>query len=81
MFKPMAQTVTFAIIGAFILSLTYVPMMSALFLSRKTLQKVTISDRIIGFFQRLYDPALRFAPGGQKALLSLLLLASSLFAC
>lgn len=61
MFKPMAQTVTFAIIGAFILSLTYVPMMSALFLSRKTMQKVTVSERIIGFFQRLYDPALRFA--------------------
>jgi cobalt-zinc-cadmium resistance protein CzcA len=61
MFKPMAQTVAFAITGAFILSLTYVPMMSALFLSKKTLQKVTISERIIGFFQRIYDPALRFA--------------------
>lgn len=61
MFRPMAQTVTFAIIGAFILSLTYVPMMSALFLSRKTTQKVTISERIMVFFQRLYDPALRFA--------------------
>lgn len=31
MFKPMAQTVSFAIMGAFILSLTYIPMMSALF--------------------------------------------------
>ena len=29
MFKPMAQTVAFAILGAFLLSLTYVPMMSA----------------------------------------------------
>jgi cobalt-zinc-cadmium resistance protein CzcA len=36
MFKPMAQTVSFAILGAFILSLTYVPMMAALFLSKKT---------------------------------------------
>jgi cobalt-zinc-cadmium resistance protein CzcA len=35
MFKPMAQTVSFAIIGAFLLSLTYVPMMSALVLSKK----------------------------------------------
>ena len=60
MFRPMAQTVSFAIIGAFILSLTYVPMMSALFLSKKLVHKVTISDRIIGFFQRCYDPALRF---------------------
>ena len=36
MFKPMAQTVAFALLGAFILSLTYIPMMSALFLSKKT---------------------------------------------
>lgn len=34
MFKPMAQTVMLAIAGALILSLTYVPMMSALFLNR-----------------------------------------------
>lgn len=35
MFKPMAQTVAFALLGAFLLSLTYIPMMSALFLSKK----------------------------------------------
>jgi Putative silver efflux pump len=35
MFKPMAQTVIFALLGAFILSLTYIPMMSTLFLSKK----------------------------------------------
>ena len=29
MFKPMAQTVAFALLGAFLLSLTYIPMMSA----------------------------------------------------
>jgi heavy metal efflux system protein len=59
MFKPMAQTVAFAILGAFILSLTYVPMMSALFLSKKTGHENTISDKIIGFFQRFYTPILR----------------------
>ena len=37
MFRPMAQTVVFAILGAFVLSLTYVPMMSALCLSKKKL--------------------------------------------
>ena len=36
MFIPMAQTVGFAIFGAFLLSFTYVPMMSALFLDRKS---------------------------------------------
>ncbi len=35
MFRPMAQTVMLAIAGALILSLTYVPMMAALFLSKR----------------------------------------------
>lgn len=61
MFKPMAQTVSFAILGAFILSLTYVPMMSALFLSKKTGHTKNISDRIINFFYRIYRPLLNGA--------------------
>lgn len=61
MFRPMAQTVSFAILGAFILSLTYVPMMSALFLSKKNEYKPGISDRIVGFFRRIYLPALDFS--------------------
>lgn len=61
MFRPMAQTVSFAILGAFILSLTYVPMMSALFLNKKISDKKNISDRIIGLFQRGYNPLIRFA--------------------
>jgi cobalt-zinc-cadmium resistance protein CzcA len=56
MFRPMAQTVFFAILGAFLLSLTYVPMASALFLSRKTEQKRNISDRIIRKMQEIYRP-------------------------
>ncbi|OQP60200.1 acriflavine resistance protein B [Niastella vici] len=59
MFRPMAQTVAFAILGAFIFSLTYVPMMSALFLSKKTTHKKNISDRIMSFIHRLYEPALK----------------------
>lgn len=58
MFKPMAQTVSFAILGAFLLSLTYVPMVSALFLSKKITYKRTVSDRIMDFFHRLYLPSL-----------------------
>lgn len=59
MFKPMAQTVAFAILGAFILSLTYVPMMSALFLSKSTVHKKSFSDRIMNALHRVYQPALR----------------------
>lgn len=58
MFRPMAQTVSFAIVGAFILSLTYIPMMSALFLSRTISHKRTISDRMMDFFQKGYAPLL-----------------------
>ena len=61
MFKPMAQTVGFAILGALILSLTYVPMMCALFLSKEITHKETYSDRLIAFFRRIYTPALDFA--------------------
>ena len=61
MFRPMAQTVMLAISGALILSLTYVPMMSALFLNKKIVDKKTIADRIIAFFQSLYTPILNWA--------------------
>ncbi|MBI4930534.1 MAG: CusA/CzcA family heavy metal efflux RND transporter [Bacteroidetes bacterium] len=58
MFKPMAQTVVFALLGAFILSLTYVPMMSALFLSKKIAHKKTFSDRIMNRLDRIYQHTL-----------------------
>lgn len=78
MFRPMAQTVGFAIIGALILSLTYIPMMSALFLSKKISIKKNIADRMMDFFQRLYAPLIRWAikmkyavVGGALALLAI----------
>jgi len=55
MFKPMAQTVAFALIGAFILSLTYVPMMSAILLSKKVKSKPTVSDKLLGSLERFYQ--------------------------
>ncbi len=61
MFRPMAQTVGFAILGALILSLTYIPMMSALFLSKQSTCKKNISDRLMDFFQRIYAPLIRWA--------------------
>ncbi|WP_241558623.1 CusA/CzcA family heavy metal efflux RND transporter [Paracnuella aquatica] len=61
MFRPMAQTVGFAILGALLLSLTYIPMMSALFLPKTVSHKRNFSDKMMDFFQRLYTPALRAA--------------------
>lgn len=59
MFKPMAQTVSFAILGAFILSVTYVPMMSAFFLSKKMGHKENLSDRMMKKIQSWYTPFLK----------------------
>ena len=58
MFRPMALTVFFAILGAFILSLTYVPMASSLMLSRKVHTRKTFSDRVIEKLQTWYRPVL-----------------------
>lgn len=58
MFRPMALTVFFAILGAFILSLTYVPMASSLMLSRKVHTRKTFSDRVIEKLLAWYHPVL-----------------------
>lgn len=58
MFRPMALTVFFAILGAFILSLTYVPMASSLMLSRKVHTRKIFSDRVIEKLQAWYRPVL-----------------------
>ncbi|MBL8010547.1 MAG: CusA/CzcA family heavy metal efflux RND transporter [Flavobacteriales bacterium] len=61
MFRPMAITVSFAILGALLLSLTYVPMMSALFLPRNTAHKRNFSDKMMDRFQKWYDPIIGYA--------------------
>jgi heavy metal efflux system protein len=64
MFMPMAQTVAFALLGAFILSLTYIPMMSAVFLSKTISQDKNWSDRMMDYLiakqQRLLGRILKF---------------------
>lgn len=60
MFKPMAQTVAFALAGAFVLSLTYIPMMSATFLSRKTTHKKNISDRMMEKIEQAFKRLMNF---------------------
>jgi len=58
MFKPMAFTVVFALIGALILTLTLVPALASLVLSGDTREG---KNPIMGFFDRVYKPALGFA--------------------
>lgn len=55
MFRPMALTVIFALLGAFLLSLTYVPVMSSLFLKKmKHTEGGHFSDKILDFLKRIY---------------------------
>lgn len=61
MFRPMAQTVAFAILGAFILSLTYIPMISSLLLSKTVSPNQTFADTMMDALRRLYQPVLRWA--------------------
>ncbi len=70
MFKPMAQTVAFALIGAFILSLTYIPMMSALVLSRKRKVKANLSDRVMAKLELLHQKYLVRALKFRKAVIA-----------
>lgn len=61
MFKPMAQAVSFAILGAFVLSLTYVPMMSALVVNKKISWKVNFSDKMMSRIVQIYRPFVLWA--------------------
>lgn len=59
-FTPMAKTLVFCIIGALILSLTYVPMMASLFLKHTIVVKRTLADRFFDGFNKIYQSVLRF---------------------
>ncbi|GAB3290300.1 CusA/CzcA family heavy metal efflux RND transporter [Hymenobacter humi] len=61
MFRPMALTVSFAIIGAMLLSLTYVPAVSAWALRRDIKEEGTLADRLMKFFYRGYRPLIHGA--------------------
>ena len=81
MFGPMGQVVSFAILGAFILSLTWVPMISSLFLSKNTQHKPNVSDKIMAFFHRAFNPVILYSLKHKMVVVitSLLLLIGSLF--
>ncbi|MGI9138239.1 MAG: CusA/CzcA family heavy metal efflux RND transporter, partial [Sediminibacterium sp.] len=71
MFKPMAFTIAFAIFGAFILSVTYVPMMAALFLNKKLNHKKNITDRLMIWLERSYQPFLKMVLNFPKTVIAI----------
>ncbi len=80
-FTPMAKTLVFCIIGALLLSLTYVPMMASLFLKRTISPKPTLADRFFEKLNRVYKTCLTFCLRHVSATVSaaFTLLAASIF--
>ncbi len=81
MFRPMAMTIFFAILGAFLLSLTYVPMASALFLSKESTHRKNFSDRLIEKLRGRYLPIITKSLCWSKTLIAAMvaLFVASLF--
>ncbi|KKN46420.1 hypothetical protein LCGC14_0673280, partial [marine sediment metagenome] len=71
MFRPMALTFGFALIGAIILCLTYVPVVSAIFLKAEPASEKNISVRLINFLNRKYLPIITWALGKKTLVLGI----------
>ena len=61
MFKPMALTFSFALIGAMLLCFTYVPVAAALFLKPSKPSSSNISVRLMKWINKMYDPVIDWA--------------------
>lgn len=81
MFRPMAFTVSFAIIGAMIFSITYVPWAVSLFMGRRVGQHESWSERMVHRLENWYAPKLRGLLRHRAATLAgaLVLMALALF--
>lgn len=81
MFTPMAMTFSFAMLGVLILCLTYVPMMSSLFLRAPKSTKKSFGDRIVHRIERFYEPIVSWAIRQKKVVIisaSILLILSGI---
>ena len=80
MFKPMALTVVFALIGSLLLSLTFIPAMLTFVLRGHVAETESF---IIRFVKRRYEPALQFVMGHRRtaviAALALVLVSGAIF--
>ncbi|MEZ4854136.1 CusA/CzcA family heavy metal efflux RND transporter [Flavobacterium sp.] len=61
MFKPMALTFSFALIGAMLLCFTYVPVISSLVLKPQKINPKSISNRLITVLNNWYKPVITWA--------------------
>lgn len=74
MFRPMALTFSFALIGAMLLCFTYVPVMASMVLKpTRENRKRNISQRLVPWLTDLYGPTLDWALTHKKAIIGLAL--------
>ena len=71
MFKPMALTFSFALIGAMILCLTYVPVIASMFLKPSNKKKATFSDKLMNKVTSWYKPVINWALDHKKMVIGL----------
>ena len=71
MFKPMALTFIFAMMGAMVLCLTYVPMMSALILRVPKSNKKSYGDKFVHWVEGKYQPLLEKSLNKGKLIISI----------
>lgn len=71
MFRPMALTFSFALIGAMILCFTYVPVMASLFLKPSDTSKKNISVQLMQWLNKYFAPTIHWAFKRKKMVLSL----------
>lgn len=81
MFKPMAMTFSFALIGAMILCFTYIPVAASLFIRPSRASDKNISVRLMSALIKAYDPIIRWALASKKLVLGIagMLLALSIY--
>ncbi len=71
MFKPMALTFSFALIGAMILCFTYVPVVASIFLKPSNATDKNISVRLMKWINNRYEPVIDWALRSKKLVLTI----------
>lgn len=74
MFRPMALSFSFAIIGAMILGITWLPVASSLFLRPEKQSKRNISTWIMNFAYKTYIPSMKWSCAHKKIVLGIAVL-------
>jgi cobalt-zinc-cadmium resistance protein CzcA len=67
LFRPMALTVIFALVGSMVLSMTLMPVLASLVLPRRLAEREPLLMRLA---RRLYEPVLRFTMGNKLAVVA-----------